>query len=232
MRVLNKKNAIYQEILERLLTRRYVFGQKILVKEISEETGVSRQPIMTALNSLQERGFVQITAQVGCQVVQPSSYEVEDFYHMSATVEGLIGSLAAERSTPDEIKRLREINEKISMVNPAHSDAAESYRHLNATFHRHFFSMARSPIVYARQVANFELSDFFTVQSCGFRAHLDLVTGEHDEIISALTVRDPELARSAAMRHIESVAQDVIRTLREAESAAAVAPSDNASSLT
>ena len=65
--------------------------------------------------------------------------------------------------------------------------------------------MARSPIVSTRQLENFELSDFFIVQSCGFSAHLKVVTDEHDEIIAALSTRNAEAAKKAAMDHIESV---------------------------
>ncbi|MGV8864681.1 MAG: GntR family transcriptional regulator [Pseudomonas sp.] len=218
MQTLNKKIVIYQEILERLLTRRYLFGQKILVKEIGEETGVSRQPIMTALNQLQERGFVHITAQVGCQVVQPSSADVQDFYRMFASNEGLVARLAAERGTSAEVLRMREINEKIAQINPAHSDASASYRQLNVELHRHLHQMARSPIVSSRQMACFELSDFFIVQSCGFAEHLLTVTDEHDEIIAALAMRNGDAACAAAMEHIDSVAHQVTAAMRLSES--------------
>ena len=217
MHVVNKKVAIYQEILGRLLSRQYLFGQKILVKEISEETGVSRQPIMTALNNLQERGFVVITAQVGCEVVHPNSSEVEDFYHMFAANEGLIAGLAAERATANEVARMKEINEKIKQINPGHSDAEDTYRQLNADFHRLLHTMAKSPILSARQIANFELSDFFIVQTCSFRAHLGAVIDEHDIIIAALQARNKESAMKAAASHIDSVAKDVIGAMKDTE---------------
>nr|AAX50135.1 GntR [Pseudomonas putida] len=209
MQVANKKTAIYQHILERLLTCRYEFGQKILVKEIGEETGVSRQPIMTALNSLQERGFVVITAQVGCEVVHPTQLEVADFYEMFANNEALIAGLAAERGSPEEVLRMTEINDKIRSINPQHSDASESYRALNVDFHRLLHSMAKSPILSARQIANFELSDFFIVQTCGFQVHLGAATDEHDGIIAALKTRNKKAAAEAAASHIHSVARDV-----------------------
>lgn len=214
MQIVNKKIAIYQEILERLLSKRYRFGEKILVKEISESTGVSRQPIMTALNSLQERGFIHITAQVGCQVVDPAAEEIADFYEMFAHTEGLIASLAAERGTPAEVARLKEINDKIARIDKSSSDGADDYRMLNGEFHRLLHAMARSPMVSSRQLANFELSDFLIVQSCGFAVHLKDVAGEHDEIIAALETRNVEAARHASVTHLDSVAHDVVECLR------------------
>lgn len=215
MRVINKKDLIYQEVLGRLLSRKYVFGEKISVKEISAETGISRQPIMTALNSLQERGFVHITAQVGCEVVNPAVSEVADFYRMFAATEGLIASLAAERHTPGELARLQEINEQIMALDHNAANLSERYRQLNADFHRHLHRMARSEIISTRQLSNFELSDFFVVQTCGFHFHLDAATDEHSEIIAAIRNRDAQAACTAAEGHIASVSRGVVASMEQ-----------------
>ncbi|BEH12991.1 GntR family transcriptional regulator [Marinobacter shengliensis] len=212
-----KKAAIYEYILEKLMTRQYRFGEKIVVKELSEETGVSRQPIMSALSNLQERGFVEITAQVGCTVYRPSSSEVDDFYRLFSTNEGLVAALAAERGQAQEVRRLAEINEKIHQINPAHTDADADYRRLNEAFHHCLHAMARSPLVSRQQMANFELSDFFIVQSCGFEAHLGQVTDEHEEIIAAIRAGDAAAAQARAMEHIDSIARQVVKALPEAE---------------
>jgi DNA-binding GntR family transcriptional regulator len=142
---------------------------------------------------------------------------VEDFYKMFAANEGLIASLAAERGTASQVLRLKEINDRIKQIIPTHSDSAETYRQLNVDFHKTIHSMANSPILSSRQIANFELSDFFIVQTCGFKAHLNAVSDEHDTIIAALESRDKERATQEAVSHIDSVARDVIGAMRDAE---------------
>lgn len=213
----SKKAAIYEFVLDKLLRGEYRFGEGISVKELGDQTGVSRQPIMSALNSLQERGFIKIMAQVGCSVAEPSSQEVSDFYHMFSVNEGLLASLAAQRGTPDGVRRLEEINDKIGLINPEHSDADISYRKLNLEFHHHLHHLACSPLVSRRQMANFELSDFFIVQSCGFKAHLGDVSDEHGEIIDALKRKDAVLAKAAAMEHIDSIAEQVVTAMKVVE---------------
>lgn len=211
--MVTKKNLIYEEILGRLFEGRYRFGDPIPVKEISEETGASRNPIMTALYRLQDNGFVRITAQVGCRVVEPSFDDISDFYRMFASIEGIIGELAAERATPEDLAQLRFINQQISEINNSNSGAALSYRHLNVQFHKQLHAMARSPIVCSRQLANFELSDFYLVQTEGFEAHLGLVHEEHQEIIDAIAERDSIKAGRCAQAHIDSVAQTLLEHL-------------------
>lgn len=209
----HKKALIYQEILQRLLAGRYRFGERIPVKEIGEETGVSRQPIMTALNSLQERGFVRITAQVGCEVISPSPDEVEDFYRMFAAVEGVIAGLAATRASAEEVARLRDINAQLDGLAPDAASAGE-YRRINVEFHRQLHQMAHSPLVSARQLANFEMSDFFIVQTCGFDAHLPRVATEHQDVIDAVASGDVRRADTAAQAHLLSVSETVVGWLR------------------
>ena len=80
LKTLHKRDQVLDLIIDRLLHRQYRFGQKLLVKEISAETGISRQPIMTALNTMKSMGFVVIITQVGCEVIAPTAREIEDFY--------------------------------------------------------------------------------------------------------------------------------------------------------
>ena len=49
---MSKRNEIYDFIIQRLVKAHYGFGDRLLVKELSQETGASRQPIMSALNRL------------------------------------------------------------------------------------------------------------------------------------------------------------------------------------
>ncbi len=213
METAHKKAFIFKEILQRLLGGHYRFGERIQVKALTAETGVSKQPIMTALNSLQERGFVRITAQVGCEVISPSLEEIEDFYRMFAAVEGVIAGLAASRASRDELLRLQAINDQLAAVAPD-AQPAEAYRRINVLFHRQLHDMAHSPLVSARQLANFELSDFFIVQTCGFDAHLDRVADEHQALIGAIASGDPKRASAAAQAHILSVSASVVGYLR------------------
>lgn len=216
MDTLNKKSFIYKEILRRLLTRHYRFGESISVKELSLETGVSRQPIMSALTSLQERGFVRITAQVGCEVIAPLPDEVEDFYQMVASLEGIIAALATTRGTPDEARRLKQINDQFTQSIPTGQDDATTFLTINWEFHKQLHRMARSPLICARQLVNFELSDFFIVQTCGFTDRLSQVADEHLPVIEAVNAGDHKKAHQAAADHLLSVAKNVVQHLRSA----------------
>ena len=206
-----KKDAIREFVLERLLTRQYRFGRKISVKEIAEQTGASRQPIMAALASLQADGFVHIIAQVGCEVFSPSMREIEDFFLMFGRIEGLLAELAASRRQTAEVAALRAINAQILMLSSHQEDAAMRYRDLNHQFHHMVHAAARSPMLHTRQVINWTMSDVLICQTCGFLPNLEDAGQQHAAIIDAIEAGSAEQARAAAEAHIKAVASLVSR---------------------
>ncbi|RSU52234.1 GntR family transcriptional regulator [Sphingobium yanoikuyae] len=202
---MRKKDQVRDQILNRLLSAHYRFGDPIPVKELCEETGISRQPIMTALAELSTEGFVTVVAQVGCEVASPSREEIDDFYLMFERLEGLMAELAARRRTPEQVRRLKAINLQISLIEPSDVDAAEDYRSLNRAFHALMHEMAQSPLLLERQSNIFTMSDFFIAQTIGFIPHLKGAAEEHEEIIEAIASQDSECARYATERHIHEV---------------------------
>lgn len=206
-----KKDVVYCDILERLISAKYRFGERILVKEIAAEIESSRQPILAALNALGADGFVRIIPQVGCEVVNPSVREISDFYKMFARNEGLLAELAAERRTPGQLKTLKNINRRIKA--DLDESEGEDYRELNRQFHATFHLMASSPLLDNRQSSIFAMSDFFITQTVGFTPHMSDAVNEHDLIIAALEAQDPEAARIAAECHINEVANTVMRAI-------------------
>lgn len=206
---MRKKDLVREEILTRLLDGTYKFGDPISVKAFSEETGISRQPIMTALSTLGSEGFVTVVAQVGCEVASPSADEINDFYLMFERLEGLMAELASKRRTEQQVRKLKSINMQISMIDNNDSDATESYRLLNREFHALIHEMANSPLLVERQGNIFTMSDFFIVQTVGFIPHLKNAAEEHQEMIDAIAAKDSNAARLAAERHIREVARYV-----------------------
>jgi DNA-binding GntR family transcriptional regulator len=208
----SKQGEIYDLLVQRLVNARYAFGERILVRELAAEFGVSRQPIMTALNWLAADGFVRIVPQVGCQVISPNRNAIADFFLMFQRMEGLLAELAAARRTDQQLADLRELQRQIvSMANDQEA-LREHYAELNRNFHQTVAAMADSALVEEKQSANFNMSDFFINHAIGFDTLGAGVAQEHEPIIDAIARREPSGARRAAEEHIASVATAVLAT--------------------
>lgn len=204
-----KRDDVYVELLRRFVCGEYMFGEKILVSSITEETGVSRFPVMAALNQLQASGFVIITAQVGCQVVAPSAAEIHDFFLLFGRMEGMLAELAAERRLDVEVSSLRLINGRIRKISSG-AEAGEEYRVLNQDLHRAIHQFARSPAQHTRQVANWAMADFLISQANGFEYRFKRAVREHELIIDAIEQKATQEARRIMEDHITSFGQSVV----------------------
>lgn len=214
----SKQSEIYDLLVQRLVDARYAFGERILVRELATEFGVSRQPIMTALNWLAADGFVRIVPQVGCQVINPDRNAVADFFLMFQRMEGLLAELAAARRTEPQLAELRELQRRIVAIADDQEALRAHYAELNRNFHRTIAAMADSALLEEKQSANFNMSDFFINHAIGFDTLGASVAQEHEPIIDAIVRREPSGARRAAEEHIASVAAAVLaRTERKAK---------------
>ncbi len=208
---MRKKDVVHQAVLDRLISRKYRFGDAVSVGELAELCGVSRQPIMTALSTLAADGFLTVTAQVGCSVVSPNLQEIGDFFLMFGRFEGLLSELAAQRGTKRAIADIAAINRRIATLDLADPRAGERYRLLNREFHVAIHAMAEAPALQQRQSALFNMSDFYIVQTCGFGRYIAGAAAEHDGIIAALRKRDTKAALRAAESHIAQVRTAILQ---------------------
>lgn len=210
---MNKKDEIYDLVVDGLITAKYRFGARILVKELAAATGVSRQPIMTALSRLASDGFVQIVPQVGCQVADPGREAIADFYLMFSRMEGLLTELAAARRTERQLRELIDLQRRIAGSDWSESNGPYDYLVLNRAFHQLIHTMARSPLLDDRQRSLFNMSDFFINQTIGFGGLMRDTTQEHDEIVEAIRRQATAAARYAAETHIAAVSSAVLSHL-------------------
>lgn len=208
---MSKNNKIYDHVVERLVTAGYAFGDKLLVKELSGETGASRQPIMAALNRLSAEGFVRIIPQVGCEVINPTRDEIADFFLMFQRMEGLLAELAAARRTEKQLRDLQALQQRL--IAAEQTADAEAHAALNREFHHAIHVMANSPMLDEKQRNNFNMSDFFINHSTGFGAFMSDAVQEHEQIIDAIKRQQPERARLVAEAHIAAVASAVLSGL-------------------
>ena len=210
---MSKSNEVYELVIDRLIHAHYAFGDRLLVRELSAETGASRQPIMSALNRLSAEGFVHIIPQVGCEVIHPSREEIADFFRLFQLLEGLLGELAATRRSEDELMELRMAQQRMTVIEKSTDTSPQLYLKLNQAFHRQLHQMAASPLLARKQGNNFNMIDFFISQSIGLGALASRGIQEHEPIIEAVAHKDGNAARKESEAHISAIAETVLKAL-------------------
>ncbi len=198
---------IKKQLLDGLVSNQGWFA----IDEIAGTLGISRQPVMDAMKRLSLEGFIEIVPQVGCRVNSASPDEIADFFRLFAASEGLVGQLAAERATSDDVLQLRLLSAQIGALSDWDGDGgvrAQSYRLLNRQFHAELRRIARSQVVGDIVERLADRSDFYIAQSGGaeFNRHVVPAHHEHEHILRAIEQRDAEGARAASVEHIAAAA--------------------------
>jgi len=104
---------IYKEIKKRIVFLDYKPKQVLSIKELAKEFGVSAVPIREVLILLQTEKLIHIIPNNGIYVTDISFQELKDVFEVRLLLIGLSGRLAAQRVTPEELNKMKELLKKI-----------------------------------------------------------------------------------------------------------------------
>ena len=104
---------IYKELKKRIVYLDYKPKQVLSIKELAKEFGVSPMPIREVLILLETEKLIHIIPNNGIYVTDVSFQELKDVFEVRLFLIGLSGRLAAQRITPEELIKLKELLVKI-----------------------------------------------------------------------------------------------------------------------
>ncbi len=205
--LLNQK--VYRILKTRIVKGDLKPGEKLLEIKIAKQLGVSRTPVREALKQLSAEGFLKMYPNLGAVVVEFSLEDIREVLQIRRALEGLAASIAAEKSSKEEITKLEEIIEKMS--NCVSKNDITAYSDLNGEFHNLIFSVCGNKrlIKICNNLSNSEQR--FKIRSLrGNLGRLKYSLKEHQEIVKALKRRDAEQAGKLSQIHIDNVLKNIL----------------------
>lgn len=194
---------VYNEILAQIADGRMAPGAWLREAAISESLGTSRTPVREALRALAADGLVEVVRNRGARVRSWTDEQIAEMYLLRALLEGHGARLASLNAAPEDIERLRRVQEELEATL---RDRPEGYldrvADLNAEFHGLVLAMANSPL----------LSGFVETLSSvslvrrAFRGYsendLARTVISHGDILLGIETGAPDLAQAAMHSHI------------------------------
>jgi GntR family transcriptional regulator, trigonelline degradation regulator len=101
------REQVLEVLRQAILDFRLKPGQRLIERELIEQTGVSRTTIREVLRQLAAEGLVTTIPQKGAIVVVPSAKEAADLYEVRAALEALACRLFVRRASEAQVKQLR-----------------------------------------------------------------------------------------------------------------------------
>ncbi|HEX2367179.1 MAG TPA: GntR family transcriptional regulator, partial [Bradyrhizobium sp.] len=103
----NLSEQVYARILEAIIDRTLLPGQRMRQNELADKLGVSRQPVSHALHLLHRQGLVAESGRRGFEVTQLDPARIRQLYEVRGAIDGLAARLAAGRARANAAGRAR-----------------------------------------------------------------------------------------------------------------------------
>jgi DNA-binding GntR family transcriptional regulator len=213
MRVTKVAAPLRQQVVdvlrEAIIEMRFQPGQRLIERELIEQTGVSRTSIREALRELAAEGLVTTIPNRGVVVATPSRQEAEELYEIRVLLEGMVARQFVERASDADVRALRRAYERIERAAAADKGLLAS----KDGFYRVLFEGAANPTV---QSVLSGVHARVTVLRAASLSETDRPAHYVEAIraiVEAVEARDGQAAARATAEHVHQAAIVVLRRL-------------------
>ena len=197
----SKSQQAYNWISERIRTRDYEPGYRLVLATIADELGISVVPVREAIRQLEAEGMVTYERNVGASV---TTYNREAYYEsmdIVATVEANATAQSAPYLNAEDIVRAREINQRMRELDIHHDP--EEFTQLNKEFHSVLFSKCPNERLKDLVVDQWKQLEYHRVSTFRYvpeRAQES--TREHEQLVSLIDAgAEPAYIEKVARQH-------------------------------
>jgi len=188
---------VYESLKSMISSRELKPGEKLIQEKIAKQLGVSRTPLMKAMQMLENEFLIESIPRKGMFVRDFSIEEMIEVYYCRESIECLAVRLATWRSDKKDILAL------FQLFNPFTESKGEidieEYRLADEKFHNSIIELSKNPVLKKMSKLSQVLS---RVYSLGLLRAPEDTIAEHVNIIDAMAAGDAKQAESLMNDHI------------------------------
>lgn len=193
---------VYQTLRAMILSGELAQGAPLREEEVAEMCGVSRTPVRDAMRQLEAEMFIRRTESQRSFVAEWTLSDIEEVFTLRSMLEGYAARRAAERANDVDVARLEKVNADVREAVSGPRPDLDAFLSANGVFHAIMLEIAASDRL-AALLNRLILQPI--VQRTALRydqVQLDQSLSEHEELVAALSKRDPDWAGSVMTAHI------------------------------
>lgn len=189
-------------------------GIRLVEEQLAVHVGASRTPVREALLQLLAEGFVVETPS-GLVVTQVTAEDVQELYAVREPLEALAARLAAINLTPLQAAQIESLHEKLAAEAGKTEPDVRSLAAMNFEFHRAIAQATRNKFLFEALAKIYDAMGRFAQSAFQHRERTPSLVAEHQQLVAALSARDPVRAEEIARGHMRSAADLRLRIYRE-----------------
>ena len=216
----NLIDQVYARILEAIIDRTLLPGQRIRQSELAEKLGVSRQPVSHALHLLHRQGLVAESGRKGFEVTPLDPVRIRQLYEVRGAIDALAARLAAQRVKTDAAGggRLEATLRAGRAID--HRTALPALIALDVDFHSAIHHLAGNPAIeemLAPQWPHMRRSMATVLAELDYRQN---AWTEHEAIAAHILAGNARAAEAAALAHAIGAGRMTEQRLKATDKAA------------
>ena len=212
MEHLELADRIYARVKQMIFDQELKQGQKIVQEKLASELGISRSPLLKALQKLNAEMLVESIPRRGMYVKTIDMEELEDVFECRAVLEGLSARLVANRIRKDQLRKLKSC---FKAFQGKKNINMEAYAKADRDFHGYILEWSGNKVIpQLEMLGNVHLK---AMQAGLLRAPEDTLP-EHLNIIEAIENGDGQKAEELMRFHIEKSILDFKDANKQANS--------------
>lgn len=210
----------YQQLRELIVRGKLAPGTWIIESDVAARLGVSRTPVRSALQRLQQEGYILVTArgqQYRAAVAPLTRDDANELFGIVGQLEALAARWAAGKPEAERAADLRELRR----LNQALLDAARGERpdhnvvfELDTQFHRSYVEAGGGPRLRAlHEAIKPQAERYVRLYISALMDEIGTSVEEHQRIIDGIAAADPDAAQRAVETNWLNAAQRLSRVI-------------------
>lgn len=187
-------------------------GQMILEREMAEILGMSRTPVRESLVRLEMEGWVRLIPRRGFVVAPIVADDLQQIYEVVEALDGIAGSLATKRATPEELNRLDRLIEEQEKA--LELEDLLAWTDLDDQFHHSIIDLAQNPRL--RGIMDSQSDQLYRARlyTIKLRPKPTRSIMEHKAIVTVMRAGEPEAARMMLQSHRYRARNEILQAIR------------------
>lgn len=204
---------IYLMIRNDILRQNRKMGERLTVKQLQDQLGVSSTPIREALTRLQQDGLIEYQPNVGMRVVTMTEKDLREIFQMMVEYDCIAMRFACGSSEKEELlRRLSHVQENAAQC--LRLGDLEKWEELSDEFHLEFYHFCNNRRLRVAAEKNRLQFGIFSNAYQRLPANQRDIQCQHDEILRCLMAGDDDRAIQMLRKHTEASMEKALRCLR------------------
>ena len=194
---------VFDQLRKAIIKGEITPGSKVNEPQLSKQYGISRGPLREAIRRLEGCKLVELKPNSGAKVVSLNQDQAIEIYEIRESLEGLACRLAAEKASPEDCLKLRELlanheqqiqSEDGRLYYQKEGDLDFHYLIVQLSGNKRLFNLLCEELYHLLRLYRRQTSSGPSRPRRAFK--------EHHQIVDALENQDGELAELLMRRHI------------------------------